>query len=60
MNAKPDPELVPTSIRLPHGLLKRLRLAAVMDETSQQTIVIEALEQWLERNEKAAPKHARA
>lgn len=60
MNAKADPELVPTSIRLPHDLLKRLRLSAVMGETSQQTIVIEALEQWLERNEKPVPKRGRA
>ncbi len=56
MNAKMEQELVPTSIRLPHGLLQRLRLAAVMGETSQQTIVIEALELWLERSEKPAPK----
>ncbi len=48
-----DESLVPTSIRLPKDLLKRLRLASVNHELTQQTIVIEALEEWLERREAA-------
>ena len=52
-------DYVPTSLRLPKALLRRLKLAAVNGDTSQQAIVIAAVEEWLDRAEKPAPKTPR-
>ena len=49
-----EPDYAPTSLRLPKTLLRRLKLAAVNLDLSQQAIVIAALEEWLERSEKMA------
>lgn len=49
----PEPEqdeLQQQTYRLPKTLLKRLKLASVILERSQQDIVAEAAEDWLKKN----------
>lgn len=42
-------ELVRTTVRLPHDLLKSAKVRAIEDNTTLQDLVIEALRQYLKK-----------
>ena len=56
-----DTDLVQQTFRLPRGLIRRLKIRAVMEDTTQQALVIEAVETLIAAREaKATPKRGRA
>ena len=48
-----------TSLALPEGLWKRLRMRALEEDRDAQDIVAELIETWLQRVEKKGGHHAR-
>lgn len=55
-----DADLVQQTFRLPRGLIRRLKFRAVMEDTTQQALVIEAVETLLTTRERNEPKRMRA
>jgi predicted transcriptional regulator len=51
-----DGELIQQTFRLPRGLIRRMKVHAAMNDTTQQLIVTEAVTDYLEREAKAAGK----
>ena len=51
-----DADLVQQTFRLPRGLIRRLKIRAVMEDTTQQALVIEAVETFLAAREKPSKK----
>jgi predicted DNA-binding protein len=47
-----EDELVHQTVRLPRGLLRRMKVYAAMNDTTQQALTIEAIERFLDEREK--------
>ena len=47
-----DHELVPSTVRLPKGLLRQLKVYCAKNDTSQQQVLIDAVAAYLDKYDK--------